>query len=113
MSPWLFNVYMNAVVEEVKRVMRRKGVRFQGEGRKWRLPDILYADDLDFCGESEEDLKAIVGRFVDMCRRRGPKVNAGRSKVILLNGDEELESEVCVDEMRMEHVSEFKYLGCV
>ena len=30
-----------------------------------------------------------------------------------LSGEEGLECEVCVDVMRLEHVSEFKYLGCV
>ena len=32
---------------------------------------------------------------------------------MLLNGEEGLESEVLVDGMQLEHVSEFKYLGCV
>ena len=41
------------------------------------------------------------------------KVNAGKSKVMVLNGEEELECEVHVDGIRLEHVSEFKYLGCV
>ena len=35
------------------------------------------ADDLALCGDSEEDLRAIVGRFVEVCRRRGLKVNEG------------------------------------
>ena len=48
-----------------------------------------------------------------MCRRRGLKVNAGKSKVILLGGEEGLECEVCVDGLYLEHVSEFKYLRCV
>ena len=55
------------------------------EGREWRLPDLLYAEDLVLCGESEEGLRAIVGRFVEVCRRRGLKVNAGKSKVMVLN----------------------------
>ena len=54
-----------------------KGVRFQEEGREWRLLVLLYADDLLLCGESEEDLRAIVGHFIEVCRRRGLKVNAG------------------------------------
>ena len=33
--------------------------------------------------------------------------------MIVFNEEEGLESEVCVDEMRLEHVSEFKYMGCV
>ena len=41
------------------------------------------------------------------------KFNAGKSKVMLLNGEEELQCEVHVDGIRLEHVSEFKYFGCV
>ena len=60
------------------------------------MSDLLYADDLVLCDESEEDLKAIVGRFIEVCRRIGLKVNAGKSKVILLGGEEGLECEVYV-----------------
>ena len=60
--------------------MGRKGVRFQEEGREWRLPRLLYADNLVLRGESEEDLRAVVERFVVVCRRRGLKVNTGESK---------------------------------
>ena len=38
-------------------------MRFQEEGREWRLPSLLYAYDLVLCGESEENLRAIMGRF--------------------------------------------------
>ena len=51
----------------------------------------MYADDLIMCGESEEDLKAMVLQFAEVCRRRGLIANAGKSKVMTLNGDEELE----------------------
>ena len=61
-------------------------VRFLEDGREWRLPGLLYAEDLVLCGESEEELRAMVGRFVEVCRRRRLKVNAGKSKVIFLNG---------------------------
>ena len=54
----------------------------------------------------------MVGRFAEVCRRRGLKVNAGKSKVIVLGGEEGLECEVCVYGTRLEHVSEFKYLVC-
>ena len=40
-------------------------------------------------------------------------MNAGKSKVMLLNGEEGVECEVHVDGIRLEHVSEFKYLGCI
>ena len=83
------------------------------EKREWRLPALSYADDLVLYGESKEDLKAIVERFVEVCTRRGLKVNAGKTKGMMLKGDEGLECEASVDGMRLEHASEFKYLGCV
>ena len=73
----------------------------------------MYADDLVICGESKEDLRVMVGRFAEVCRRRELKVNPGKSKVMVLNGEEGLACEVHVDGVRLEHVSEFKYLGCV
>ena len=39
------------------------------------------------------------GRFADVCRR-GLKANAGKSKVIRLNGEEGLDYEVRVDGIR-------------
>ena len=38
--------------------------------------------------------------------RRGLKVNAGKSKVMVLGGEEGLECEVCVDGIRLEFASE-------
>ena len=34
------------------------------EGRELGLPGLLYVDNLVLCGESEEDLRAMVGSFV-------------------------------------------------
>ena len=51
-------------------------------------------------------------RFAEVCRRRGLKGNAGNSKDIVLNGEKGLECEVHLYGIRLEHVSEFKYLGC-
>ena len=99
MSPWLFHVYVYAVKDKIG--MERKGVG---------LPGIFYADDLFLCGESEEDLRVMVGQFVQVCRRRGLKVNAVKSRVMVLNGEEGLECEVHVDGILLEHVSKFKCL---
>ena len=109
MSPWLFNVYMDAVRKEVNMGMGRRLVRFQEEGREWRLPGHLYVDYLVLCDESEKELRATVGRSVEVYRRRGLKDNADKSKVIVLGGEEVLECEVCVDGIVLEYVPEFKY----
>ena len=52
MSPWLFSVDIDAVMKELKMGMGKRGVRLQEKGREWRLPGLLYADDLVLCGQS-------------------------------------------------------------
>ena len=61
MSPLFFNIYMDAVMKELKMGMGRKGVRFLEEGREWRLPGLFYADDLVLRDELEEDLRFLRG----------------------------------------------------
>ena len=90
------NVYMDGVMKEVKMGMGRRGVSFLEDGREFRLPGLLYADDLVLCGEAE-NLRVMVGRFAEVCRRRGLKVNACKSKVMVLNGEEGLECEVSLN----------------
>ena len=68
------------------------------------MPGHLYVDDLALCGKSEEDLKAMVGCFIEVGRRRGLKVYADNSKVVVLGEEEGLICEVLVDGMGMEHV---------
>ena len=42
--------------------------------------------------------------FVQVCRRRGLKVNAGKSMVMVLNGEEGLLCEVSLDGVRLESI---------
>ena len=44
------------------------------DGREWRLPSLLYADDLVLCSELEED---VMGWLAEVCSRKGLKVSAG------------------------------------
>ena len=52
------------------------------------------------CGESEEDLRAMGVRFLEMRRSRGLEVNAPKSK----------EYEVCVEEILLKNL---RYFRCV
>ena len=59
-----------------------------GMGRRGENGDYLAScmQMICLCDESEEDLRVKLGRFVEVCRRRGPKVNVGKSKVMVMNG---------------------------
>ena len=49
--------------------------------------------------------------FDEVWRRRGLKVNGGKSKVMIVNREEGLECEVHIDGIRVEYLPEFKYWG--
>ena len=53
----------------------------------------------------------MVGQFTEVCRRKELEINAGKSKVMVLNGEEGLECEVHVDGVHLEHILGYKYLG--
>ncbi len=53
MSPWLFNIYMDGVMREVKGRVGEAGVRMYAEGREWVLNSILFADDTMLIAENE------------------------------------------------------------
>ena len=82
-SPWLFNVYLDGVMKEVKMGMGRVGVRFQEERREWGLSGLLYEDGLVLHGELEDDARAMVGCFVELFRKC-LKVKAVKSNVMVL-----------------------------
>ena len=44
------------------------------------MAGLLYADDLVLCGELEENLRIMVGRFAEVCRSRGLKVMQVRAR---------------------------------
>ena len=69
--------------------LRRRGGRFLEQGRE-------SGNYMASCSESEEELRAMVGRSVEMCRRRELKVNVGKRKLLLINGEKGLECEVHV-----------------
>ena len=68
----------------------------------------MYADDLVLFGESEEDLKVVMGCFVEVCRGRGLRVDPDKSKVMVLGGEEGLECVIHVDEAQLEQMSRVK-----
>ena len=48
----------------------------------------------------------------EVCRRRGLKINADESEVMVLDGEEGLECEILEGGVRLERMSEFKHLSC-
>ena len=54
----------------------------------------------------------MVVRFVEVCKTRGLKFNAGKTILMVLGGEDGLDRGICVDGIGLEDVSVLKYLGC-
>ena len=77
-------MYMDGVVREVNVRTRERGIKIveQGGGR-WRVNQLLYADDTVLIGETRVNLQEMLRVFKEVCKRRKFKVNVGKSKVMV------------------------------
>ena len=83
MSPWLFNVYMDGVVQEVNAWVLGKGLELlSANGGRCEINQLLFADDTALVADSEEKLYRLVSEFGRVYERRKLRVNVGKSKVM-------------------------------
>ncbi len=83
MSLWLFNIYMNGCIREMKVGVLDLGARLNVRGVEQPLVAGLYGDDTVRLAESEGMLQRIVDESDRVCKRRKLKVNEGKSKVMV------------------------------
>ena len=83
-SPWLFNLFMDAVMKEVREKAGDVGVTMWDERRntEWEVDWLMFADDTVLLGDSEEKLERLVQEFGRVCQRRKLMVNETKSKTM-------------------------------
>ena len=113
MSPWLFNVFMDGVLRELKGLLGGEGAELMWEDRILKVSALLFADDTALFGTSEEELQRVVNAFGEVCKKRKLKVNARKSKVLVCEKGGGSECEIKLENQVLEVVNEFKYLGSV
>jgi len=105
LSPLLFNVYINGIVERVKAM---GGGALVGEVR---IPILMFADDMVLMAESEEELEGMMERVKDFCDQWRLEVNTGKTKVMVVCQDGGQVASVHYGDEELECVREFTYLG--
>ena len=58
------------------------------------MPGLLHKNDLVLVWRVREDLKGMVGIFVEVCRRSSLKDNANKTKLAVFGGGEGFECEI-------------------
>ncbi len=83
MSLWLFNIYKDGCIREMKVEVRDLCARLNVRGVEQPLVAGLYANDTVMLAESEGMLqRIIVDEFARVCKRK-LKMNTGKSKVMV------------------------------
>ena len=80
MFPWLFNVYMDGVVREVKvRVLGKVLDLLNANGGRFEINQLVSADDTALVADSEKKLCRLVSEFGRVCERK-LRFNVGKSE---------------------------------
>ena len=113
MSPWLFNLLMDAAMNEVREKAGDVGVTLRDERRsfEWKVDWLMFADNTVLLDDSEEKLERLVQEFGRVCRKRKLLVNETKSKLMKIgkNGEEN-EVNISLNDGRMEEVKTYRYL---
>ncbi len=70
MSPWLFNIYMDGCIREMKVRVQDLGARLNVRGVEQPVVAGLCLDDTVLLAESDGMLQRIVDEFDRVCKRR-------------------------------------------
>ncbi len=70
MSPWLFNIFMDGCMREMKSKVINMGAKLKLNEQVWSVITCLFADDTVLLAESEGDLQRVVNEFHSVCKRR-------------------------------------------
>ena len=77
------------------------------------ISNLRYADDTALCGKSPQEINNIVHKVNDAGRKRLLKLNAQKTKLMVLVGDENTNVSIDVDGETIDKVNSFKYLGAI
>ncbi|KAJ0183432.1 hypothetical protein K1T71_001408 [Dendrolimus kikuchii] len=107
LSALLFILYLDDCLQRIR--LMDVGVRMSD----LVVSTLLYADDAVLLAESPSELQTLVTMMKDDCQARGLHLNAKKTKVMVFEREEtRTNARIMVDDVMLEQVNEFVYLGC-
>ena len=106
MSPWLFNVFMDGIIREVKENLQG-GVQLTTTN----VQMLLFADDVVMVTE-KDDMQRNLDEMKKVMEKWGMKMRWGKTKVMMVSRTEE-ECKLSIEGEDIEDVKKLKYLGAM
>jgi len=107
LSPVLFNIYINKIIQDFKRVIK-KGIQLNN--RKL-MNTILYADDQILIATSEDELQAMAYHLNLIARKHKMTISSTKTKSMEMWGNHIQRVKIVINDNIIEQVSDFKLLG--
>ena len=107
LSPVLFNIYSNKIIEEFKTVIKN-GIQLNN---RQLVNTILYADDQIFMATSEDDLQTMAYRLNLIARKYKMTRSSTKTKAMTMWGIHIQRVNIVINDSIIEQVTDFKYLG--
>jgi hypothetical protein len=107
LSPLLFNIFINGIVEKVK------STGFGARVGEEKVAILLFADDMVLLAESEEELRKLMKAVEEYCKEWHLEVNVEKTKVMVTSKDGEQSAKVEYRQRELECVKSYTYLGTV
>ena len=109
-SPLLFNIYINDLAMTIKE--KCKGISLDN-GNKLCL--LMYADDIAFLAESEQDLQAMLTVLEKWCNVWDVSVNTKKSQVVHFRKTKDVATDFDFkfNKLSLCKVNQYKYLGLI
>lgn len=108
LSPILFNIYVEKIFQMALEG-ESGGIKINGVP----INNIRYADDTAILAPTLEDLQQIINKIGDMGNRFGLKINAAKTKLMVIGRQPIINTALTVDGNIIERVPRFKYLGAM
>lgn len=108
MSPTLFNIYSEAIFDEVL-YDATEGIMMNGE----LINNIRYADDTAIIASSLKDLQNLLQRISEVSENYGLQLNTSKTKWMLISKNRTPVGNLLLNQTPIEHVDKFTYLGTI
>ena len=107
LSPNLFGLFL----DELEELMRNVTGADAPSLAEVAIPILLYADDLVIISKTHVGLQKLMDRLETFSQERGLTVNITKTKVVVFGSRTCLKKPITLNEMPIEQVESFKYLG--
>lgn len=106
LSPALFNIYIDDIINRWKNELKNNFCVNNIE-----IDTLLYADDQVLIANSEDGLQRAIYKLNIVAREYNMKISEKKTKVTAFKGKYPLRSKIVINDMIIEQVMYFKYLG--